>query len=180
MCQFHKSERLNNYKLKQLLFKKGSSFTEYPFKVFWYVIDNEDNIYSSITHIRTSIPWDKHKKHQGKKHYDILGNPVPQSAVFKFPAKTICTVSSKSIKKASYRNRIKRLIKEAYRKNKKFFYSFLKKKNVNCLTAFVYIGKHCPTQEEVEKKLIVSLQFIIDKIEDNSKVTKTNNGDNCN
>lgn len=180
MCQFHKSERLNNYKLKQILFKKGCTFTVYPFKVFWYIIDDEKNIYDKPNYIKASIPWNKNKKIQCKKHYDVSGNLLPQSAVFNFPAKTICAVSSKSIKKASKRNRIKRLIKEAYRKNKKFFYSFLEKKNVICLIAFVYIGKHCPTQEELERKLIVSLQSIIDKIEQGSKVSETKKGGSCN
>ncbi len=170
MYQFRKSERLYNYKLKSILFRKGYHFKCFPFKVFWYSLSGE-----SYKHKNTPAVWSSGHINKieagGINYYDICGKKLPQSAVFYYPAKTIFSVSAKIIKKASARNYIRRLMKESYRKNKSSLYSFLEKEKLNCLIAFSYIGKQKPDQKEIEKKLVVSLQYLIKEIK-NNKVKK--------
>ncbi len=167
--QFRKSERLNNYKLKKDLFKNGNYFKKYPLKICWLVIEKEKFVYKTSPVLKASIPRCKKNRELKKTYYDITGNTLPQSAVFIFPAKVIFSLSGKTFKKATERNYIKRLIKEAYRKNKTFFYSFLKEKGLYCLIAFNYIGTHKPVQSEIEEALFLSLQFLIKKIESKTR-----------
>ncbi len=132
--------------------------------VYWYVFSKNDFLYKNSPSTFAAAPLENNKPGFKKIHYDISGNVLPQSAVFIFPAKAIFTVSKKNVKNASDRNHIKRLVKEAYRKNKSSFYSFLKEKGLLCLVAFNYIGTQPPKQENIEKHLVVSLQNIIKEI----------------
>lgn len=172
MNQLRKSERLNNFRLKQLVFNEGRSFKAFPFRIFWNCISQNTFVYKKSPAIIASAPINNIQSGYKKKHYDIAGGILPQNAVFLFPAKVIFSVSKKIINKASDRNYIKRLIRESYRKNKLFFYSFLKEKSIQCFLAIDYIGAPNPNQKEVEKHLVVSLQKLIKEIE---KKTKRNN-----
>ena len=165
MNQLRKSERLKNYKLKKLLFNKGCSFKNYPFKIFWYVILKEEYVYKKSSIVLASVPLDKSKAGFKQLQYDIAGNALPESAVFLFPAKAVFSASKRTINKATDRNQVKRMTKEAYRKNKKIFCSFLRKKALYCLVAFDYIGVQNPKQEDVENHLIASLQKLIKEID---------------
>ncbi len=165
MNQLRKSERLKNYKLKKLLFNKGCSFKNYPFKIFWYVISKEKYVYKKSPIVLASVPLDRSKGGFKQLQYDIAGNTLPVSAAFLFPAKAVFSASKRTINKATDRNQVKRITKEAYRKNKKFFYSFLRQKALYCLVAFDYIGMQNPKQEDIENHLIVSLQKLIKEID---------------
>lgn len=78
-----------------------------------------------------------------------------------FPAQIGVSVPKRNFKLAVDRNRIKRLLREAYRKQKHIVYD-------NIDTQFVYmisyIGKEIPTYEVVEKKMNKLLTSFIDEI----------------
>jgi ribonuclease P protein component len=76
----------------------------------------------------------------------------------KVPAQVAMVVSKRNFKRAVDRNRIKRLMREVYRKEKANFYKTLTNKNVQCALMLLYTGKVVPDFAEVEKKLKLTLQ----------------------
>ena len=74
------------------------------------------------------------------------------------------SVPKKLFSKAVQRNRIKRRIREAYRKNKGLLYDVLQKKNLHIAWIVIYISQDELSYQEIEKKMIISLQKLKDKI----------------
>ena len=77
-----------------------------------------------------------------------------------FPVQVLLTVSKKNFRKASDRNLIKRRMKEAYRKNKHLLYESLGKENKRYALVLIYIAKDKMEYQEMERKLIATLQKI--------------------
>ncbi len=69
------------------------------------------------------------------------------------PAKLLISVPKKKFKRAVDRNRIKRLVREAYRLNKHQLYECLKKNNVNILLSISYFDVDIPNYKLVETKI---------------------------
>jgi len=76
----------------------------------------------------------------------------------KYPAQVALSVPKKNFKRSVDRNRIKRLMREVYRKNKSKFYEALVAEKCQCALLLGYIGKTIPDYAEVEKSLTVTLQ----------------------
>lgn len=70
-----------------------------------------------------------------------------------FQAQFAVSVPKKSFPKAVHRNRIKRIIREAYRLNKATLYDLLEPNPSQLGLMFLYSGKKEPTFLEVEKTL---------------------------
>jgi ribonuclease P protein component len=68
-----------------------------------------------------------------------------------FPAKFTISVSKKRFKRAVKRNRIKRIVKEAYRFNKPELCKFLNESNLSIICMFIYVGKDIPKFETTKK-----------------------------
>lgn len=67
------------------------------------------------------------------------------------PAQVSVSVSKRNFKRAVKRNRIKRQMREAYRHNKHFLYSFLNENNSKLAVMFIYISKQlCDSSVIVE------------------------------
>ena len=80
----------------------------------------------------------------------------------KFPAEIAISVPKKRFKRAVDRNKIKRLIREAYRKNKsEHFYPFLQTQDIKLSFIVIYVSNEVFTAIDMEKKLILGLNKFI-------------------
>ena len=74
------------------------------------------------------------------------------------------TVSSRKFKKATQRNRIKRVLRETYRLQKLPLQHVVTEQQRSVVLFFIYIGKELPVFAEVHEKMQVVLQRLIDNI----------------
>jgi len=84
-------------------------------------------------------------------------------------ARLLISVPKSNIKKAVDRNLVKRRIREAYRKNKEPLLTSFSNTNTQCIFAMVYVGKKIMKYGELEQKIIISIQRLIDDYEKNSR-----------
>lgn len=94
---------------------------------------------------------------------------VPPIRVFWIPAEVeaehtvqiLISVPKKNFRQAVTRNLLKRRIREIYRKNKSGLHESLDELNRKCRIAFIYTGKDIMKSSELEPKIIVILQRLI-------------------
>jgi ribonuclease P protein component len=140
MHTFKKNERLANHQLQAFLFNKGNHFFLYPIRVQWICVPKG--------RIREILPLGIHY----------------QSARFDYPVKCLISASKRQLKKAVQRNRAKRLIKEAYRKNKCNLYTFLNTKDYVVLIALIYTASDLLPGNTVEKTVQGALAKLRNKL----------------
>lgn len=73
-------------------------------------------------------------------------------------------VSKKNFASAVHRNRVKRLMRESYRKNKNTLTVTLTSKQENLAVAFIFSDKKLPDFQPVEQKMIAVLTLLSEKI----------------
>ena len=112
-----KEERLKSRKVIEYLFKKGKSFSIFPFRVVW--------------------------------QYQQDSSAILQAGF---------TASSKNFKKAVDRNRIRRLMKEAYRLQKNDLQQILQVNNKSIAIFIIYVGKELPLYQLISDKTNAVLQ----------------------
>lgn len=78
----------------------------------------------------------------------------------KYSIQATFSAPKKKFKKAVDRNRIKRLMREAYRKNKHLLYDAINEKYI---IMFTFIDENEHKYVEIEEKMIVLLKKLIDK-----------------
>jgi len=78
-------------------------------------------------------------------------------------ASIMISVSKKRFKRAVKRNRVKRQIREAYRKNKHGLLHFLSDKEEGIAIAFIYLSDAFVPTDEMEKKMKILLARITEK-----------------
>ena len=76
-------------------------------------------------------------------------------------------VSAKNFKKAVYRNRIKRLTREAWRLQKNEIRDMVKETQRQLNVFFIYTGKELPDFTTVKDKVAIALKKLADKIDEN-------------
>jgi ribonuclease P protein component len=74
------------------------------------------------------------------------------------PIQAAFIVPKKKFKKAFERNKIRRRMKEAYRKNKAILYDHAESSLTGYYIAFIYNGQQIANYKEIEEKIIVILQ----------------------
>lgn len=75
-----------------------------------------------------------------------------------FPAQVMMTAPKKKFPRAVDRNRIKRLMREAWRKNKHMLYTSLNEQNKKLALMLIYVGAELPEYKLAEDKIILILQ----------------------
>lgn len=79
------------------------------------------------------------------------------------PLRMMVSVGKRHFKHATDRNRVKRQIREAFRKNCQQLREKAKQQGKNIDVAFIWMADNIFTTDNVEKKIIKLLEIIIDK-----------------
>jgi len=90
-----------------------------------------------------------------------------------FPAQALFTVSKRIFKRAHDRNRVKRLLREAYRKQKHIVYSSLSEQKKQAAFLFIFTGRQQPNSAYVHGKIFELLKRFnaqFDKTDSSGKV----------
>ncbi len=140
MPTYNKNERLCDFHLQHMLFTHGSGFFQYPFRVVYLKLESNKIL----------------GMYRGANSF------APTDSTFNHPAKCLMSVPAKRFKRAVDRNRIKRIMREVYRNNKSDFYSFLEKEGYYCLLAFIYSGNQMMSYAQMDSKINVSLQKLME------------------
>jgi ribonuclease P protein component len=93
----------------------------------------------------------------------VLKHPIPA----KYPVQLLISVPRSIYRKAVDRNRIKRLIREVFRKNKYLLYEPLEENHIQLLVCFQYTAKVILSFELIQEKIIVLLQRLMEKNAEN-------------
>lgn len=126
--------------------------------------------------MRKGITFKKNERLTNKKAFEQLFNSGKSFTVQPFrlvwiedkitgpvPVKLGISVPKRSFQKAVDRNTLKRRIREAYRKNKHLLYGVLENKGLTIALMVIYVAKDKLPYEEIEKKMVVSLQRMAEK-----------------
>ncbi|CAN5292328.1 ribonuclease P protein component [soil metagenome] len=116
----------------------------------------------------------KQERLSGRKTFDVLVHHGEEFFQFPFrvkwmysdvempfPAQIAFGVPKRNFKKAVERNRIKRMLRECFRKNKHPFYEELAKREICIRVMLMYTHKATLETEECEAKIILTLQRLI-------------------
>lgn len=90
-------------------------------------------------------------------------DPVEAGALREVPVNAGVGVSSKNFRKAVQRNRIKRLLREAYRTQKQALQAAVKEEQ-HVSVFFLYIGKELPEYAPLKESMGKALERLIEKL----------------
>ncbi len=86
-----------------------------------------------------------------------------------FPIKVLIVVPKKNISSAVKRNKIKRQLRECYRKNKKLLYEGLETSKSSIALALIYTKNDLVLYQELERKIILTLHRLVERNEEDNK-----------
>jgi len=85
-------------------------------------------------------------------------------------ASILISVSKKKFKRAVKRNRVKRLIREAYRLNKSPYLQLLQRNSKRIDIAFLYLKDELPTYTGIEKAMMKTITVLSEKLKEGEAV----------
>jgi len=91
--------------------------------------------------------------------YEITELPVT------FPAQVMFSASKRIFKRAHDRNRVKRLLREAYRKQKHIVYTSLSGANKQAALHFIFTGRQIPNQPYAYGKILELIKRFDDELQ---------------
>jgi len=91
---------------------------------------------------------------------------LEDAAEEKSPASMMVSVSKKKFKRAVKRNRVKRLVREAYRLNKYDFIQLLENREKRIDIAFLYLKNELPDYAEIEKAIKKTVRLLSEKLKE--------------
>ena len=80
------------------------------------------------------------------------------------PVSILVSVSKRRFKRAVKRSRVKRQIREAYRKNKSLLVDELQRREQRLAVAFIYLSDELIATSELEEKMKIALARISEKL----------------
>ena len=93
-----------------------------------------------------------------------LPNPLQENGFLK----TGFTVSRKNFPKAVQRNRIKRLLREAYRREKNLLKKCLENTQIQLAIFFIFTGREMPRQDIIRDAMKKAMHELIKKFNENA------------
>ncbi len=87
--------------------------------------------------------------------FKVIYRPAPLSAP---PIQLAISVPKRIFPRAVDRNRIRRLIRESFRRYKETFCESLLKNNIHCILLLVVVSKEIPGQQETHGKIELTLR----------------------
>jgi ribonuclease P protein component len=84
-----------------------------------------------------------------------------QKGNLEFPAQIMISIPKRNIAKANQRNLLKRLVREAYRKQKQILYKALSKQEKQIIFVIIYLKSNIIKNKEVEMEINVVLNRLI-------------------
>ena len=143
----NKNDKLKSAKTIEQLFKEGKSFSVFPFRVLYLYLEAP-----ASSHLQSA----SNQLEAGASRY----------------LQTAFSVSKKYFKKATDRNRIKRLMREGWRLQKSILVNNVDKGNKNLRVFIIYTGNELPEYELVFQKMTAIIKRLI-KICNEATVTNT-------
>ncbi len=131
---FKRHEKLKSRKLTEKLFKTGSSFNHYPFRVVYLLSGT--------------------------------GFAVPEGKAFRpdCPVQFGIAAGARNFKKAVHRNRVKRLVREAWRLQKHTVIQTALERNIQVAVFFMYTGKELPGYPLVTEKMGGAIKKLVQQL----------------
>jgi len=81
-----------------------------------------------------------------------------------YPVTTLVSIPKRKISKATQRNRLKRLIKECYRKEKKSLYDFVSSKGKKLKLAIIYQKSSSINYKEIDSEIKLIINRLKNKV----------------
>jgi len=131
-----KNDKLKSAKVIEQLFKEGKSFSVFPFRVLYLYLEAPASSTLQATSIQTEA---------GASVY----------------LQTAFSVSKKYFKKATDRNRVKRLMREAWRLQQNILKTRMKEEHKHLSVFIIYTGNELPGHELVFKKITTVIKKLV-------------------
>jgi len=88
--------------------------------------------------------------------FKVVYTTLPESS--DYPVQLLISVSKQKFKHAVKRNRVKRLVRESYRKNKSILFEQENHEKKTLLVGLIYVANTIMDYHQIEKKIILILQ----------------------